>query len=334
MAKAQRKEEESPVTWLEGELRETKARLHKVESELDQALKQVWSMGADVRRLSESLSVSGSSAATLSTVREELRQVHGQVSKLLDRHATLAHRTDEVVRQRQAEGGREAQDMAALTKQIDAASRGVQQFENRMQALEEVARHSEEGVAGERLVGQTLERHLEDLANRLSRTHEATLRLDQETTRAAAELERLDKVDAVIDERTSLVIEQAKRAGERIDKLERVAEFPEEARELLKRANFEREQLSLRLVAIEKIATEVSERTQEFVQGLARLDHRSQAQGAQLVELAGQLRDLSDHTRSQLKWTFQILLRQRRRQLETLSQEIKELSQGELHSAD
>ena len=47
------KEPDSPVDWLENELRETKARLHKVEGELEQALKQVWSMETDVKRLTE-----------------------------------------------------------------------------------------------------------------------------------------------------------------------------------------------------------------------------------------------------------------------------------------
>src|SRR5437867_1233160 len=40
--KAGDQEPESLVDWLENELRESKARLHKVEGELDQALKQVW----------------------------------------------------------------------------------------------------------------------------------------------------------------------------------------------------------------------------------------------------------------------------------------------------
>ena len=49
--KTRDQEPEGPVEWLENELRDTKARLHKVEGELEQALKQLWSMEADVRRL-------------------------------------------------------------------------------------------------------------------------------------------------------------------------------------------------------------------------------------------------------------------------------------------
>ena len=55
--KTRDQEPEGPVEWLENELRDTKARLHKVEGELEQALKQLWSMEAGVRRLTEASSV-------------------------------------------------------------------------------------------------------------------------------------------------------------------------------------------------------------------------------------------------------------------------------------
>src|SRR3989304_7858634 len=90
--KTQGQEPESPVEWLESELRETKARLHKVEGELEQALKQVWSMEADVKRLTEASSVSGSTSAALAALREDVRQLHSQMGKVQDRHSALGNR--------------------------------------------------------------------------------------------------------------------------------------------------------------------------------------------------------------------------------------------------
>jgi hypothetical protein len=52
------------------------------------------------------------------------------------------------------------------------------------------------------------------------------------------------------------------------------------------------------------------------------------------MDISGQLNELADQTRGQIKRAFQLLLRQRRRQSETLAQEIKELSQGELRGGD
>lgn len=334
VAKPHRREPESPITWLESELRDAKSRLHKVERELEQALKQVWSMEADIRRFSETLSVSGSATATLSALREEMRQVHGQLSKLHDRQSTLANRSEEVVRQRHAEGARDRQDIGTLAKQFDGLSRAISQYDGRIQGLEEAVRHAEEEVAGERLDSRGLERSLGELSTRSARTNEATLRIDQEVAHIISDMEKLRIEDAAVADRLTLLIEQMRRLDERVDKLEEIAPFPEEARELLKRANFEREQLAQRTAAIEKLSNDVAERLQEFLHGLARLDERTKTQGGELLSLATQLHELTEQTRTQLKRVFQTFLRQRRRQSETLTQEIKELSEGELHSWD
>src|SRR5437870_13139206 len=116
--KARDQEPESAVEWLENELRETKARLHKVEGELDQALKQVWSLEADVRRVAEAFSVSGSASAALAALREDVRQLYSQMGKTQDRHSALANRTEEILRQRQTASGRDRQDLGELGRQV------------------------------------------------------------------------------------------------------------------------------------------------------------------------------------------------------------------------
>jgi len=332
--KTQGQESESPVEWLENELRETKARLHKVESELEQALKQVWSMEADVKRLTEAFSTSGSSSAALIALREGVRQLDSQMGKLQDRQTALANRTDEVLRQRQTETGRDRQELSELSRQVVSLIKNIEHYENRALSIEEAARRVEETVAGGRLTDQSLERQMEEISTRTGRAHEATLRIEQDIARVGPELEKLAKVDDAQTERLQVMQEQLRRLAERTDKLESISAFPEEARELLQRANFEREQLSGRILQIERLSSEVTERLNEFLQSIARLDQRSQTQAADLLALTGELNEVADHTKSQLKRVFQSLLRQRRRQHEALAQEIKELSQGEVQGGD
>jgi len=332
--KARDQEPESAVEWLENELRDTKARVHKVEGELDQALKQVWSLEADVRRVAEAFSVSGSASAALAALREDVRQIHSQIGKIQDRHSALANRTDEMFRQRQTETGRDRQELGELARHVAGLTKTIEHFEGRVQLLEEVSRRVEEGVAGGHLADQALERQLEDLSTRTTRAHEAALRIDQDLSRLASEVERTAKDEEAEVERARVLQEHIRRLGERMDKLESIAAFPEETRELLQRATFEREQLAQRLLLIERLSGEVTERLNEFLQSIARLDQRTQIHGAELVALTGQLGELSDFTRSQLKRASQVRLRQRRRQHEALAQEIKELSQDELQGGD
>jgi methyl-accepting chemotaxis protein len=332
--KTSQQEAEGPVEWLENELRDTKARLHKVEGELEQALKQLWSMEAELRRLTESSNVSGSVSATLAGLREDVRQLHGQMGKLEDKQSAVTNRTEELLRQRQAESGRDRQDLGALSRDVAAMAKNIEHYESRAQAVEETSRRTEEAAAGGRLSVQSFERQLEDLSTRTARAHEAAMRIEHDVARIGPELEKLAKDDAAQMERLQLAQEHARRLTERVDKLEAIAAFPEEARELLQRANFEREQLSQRLLQTERIAGEVTDRLQEFLQGTARLDQRTQTQAAELLEITSQLNELSDQTRSQQKRVLQVLLRQRRRQSEAIAQEIKELSQGDLQSGD
>ena len=175
---------------------------------------------------------------------------------------------------------------------------------------------------------------MEDLSTRTTRAHEAALRIDQDLARLASEVEKTAKDDDAAVERSRVIQEHVRRLSERIDKLESIAAFPEEARELLQRATFEREQLAQRLLPIERLSADVSGRLHEFLQTVARLDQRTQAHGAELVDLSGQLSELASFTRAQLKRVSQLQLRQRRRQHEALGQEIKELSQDELQGGD
>jgi len=334
VTRAKRDQPEHAADWIENELRETKARLHKVEGELAQALKQTYSLDADLRKLMEALSVSGSVEAALQAFREEVRQMRDQLARVQDRQAGINSRMEQMQNQRQAETGRDRQDIGLLVKQIENAARAIETTDGRIKGLEEVARHVEEEVAGNRLTNNAIERTVEELNTRSARTQEAANRLDQEFSRLNGAVEKLEGSEESLTDRMTLFLEQLRRVLERLDKIEQLTEFPAEAREALQRAAFERDQISQRTSQAEHVITEMIERVDEFVQGLARLDQRSQQHTSELMAQAGQIADLTDQVRAGLKKVYSVLLRQRRRATEAMNQEIKELTQGELHAAD
>ena len=334
MAKPKGQPPEGLSEWLENELRDTKARLHKVEGELEQALKHSWSLETEIRKIHEAMTVSGSAVGQLSSMREELRQVRDQVSKAQDRQAAIANRTDEVIRQRQADTGRDKQEMSILAKQIEGVARGVGQFDERMKALEEIVRRAEDGVGAVRLAGQAIERQFEDVAVRGQRSLEAAVRLEQDVARITGDVDALRKIDAELDDKIRLILEGTRRVAERLDKIDGLVNFPAEARELITRANSERDQLAQRIALSEKLGGELTEELQRLTHHVAKIDQRQQVQNAQIMDLMGRVGETSEQLQAQLKRVFQLLLRQRRRQMDTLAQEIKELGQGEHHGGD
>ena len=324
---------ESRLQWLDEELRQAKAALHKVEHELEQALNQIWNLDSGLRKLEESSGGSGGVAASLPGIQEEIRQLRSQTDKLQERQNSLAGRSEEIGRQQQADLERERQERAALLKQAEAAARSVGQFESRIQLLEESLRHVEESVAELRLSHQTLAREIEELTNRGARNLETALRLEHQIDSAAGEVEALHKRDGEIEDRLNLFEERVPRGEQRVEKFEQHLRLPLDIKEQLDRGRFERQQLAERLGKLEPCAGEFVERTAEVVQGLARLDQRTQGQAGRMMEIAQDLQQQRETVFDQIKKLVRTMERQRRRQAEALAQEIKELGRSEF-SAD
>lgn len=337
MARPQRRDQPEapgPNQWVEEQLQETKARLHKLENELEQALKHVWSMDSDVRTLTETISTSGSATVAVDKLREDTRQLSDQVNRLQDRQNALANRIEENLRSRQAEVGRDRQDLGALAKQLETLDREVRKYDSRIQSLEEAVRHTEDEISTIRLFDQGLERTITALSTKLERTDEVNNRLGEEAARVAGQLDRLEQEDTRVEERINLLTEQLRRHGERLGKLDDLAEFPQEVKDLFLRAAHERELLSQRLNVVDRLSAEASDLVKALKQSVALIEQRSQNQSAQLTEMSSRLQDLEEHTIAQLKKIVKVTLRQRRRQVEALNQEIKELTQGEPKSED
>ena len=266
--------------------------------------------------------------------REEVRELSAQLGKVQDRQGQLANRVEHVGKGRKAEAGRERYDVGMLAQQVESISRTIAQFDGRMKAFEDVARHIEEEVAGSHHTAEASERAMEDIQTKSARSHQATMRLDEEFSRFASEFQRLEASSETLADRLSLALEQLHKVMERQEQIEAVTGTQEEAKEALQSAAYEREQISHRMAGLEHIATEITERTDEFIKGLARLDQRSQNQASELMAMAARLEDLTAQTKQALRKVYQTFLRQRRRASEALNQEIKELTQGELHATD
>ena len=322
---------QSRLQWLDEELRQAKAGLHKVEHELEQALNQIWNLDGGLRKLEESIGDARGVAAALPGIQEDIRQLRSQGDRLRDRQNDLSVQSEEMGRQQQAELGRERQERASVLSQAEAAARSVGQFESRLRLLEDSQRRLEEAVAALRLAHETLTHGMEELSSRGARNLEAALRLEHQLDSQTAETEALQKRDGELEDRMSLYEEKIRQGEERVDKFEGHLSLPLEIKEQLDRSRFERQQISERLGKLEASANELLERTAEFVQGLARLDQRTQAQATHQLEMAEDLRRQRETVGDQLQRLVRVMERQRRRQAEALAQEIKELARSDFN---
>ncbi len=326
---------ESAVLWLEEELRQTKTQLRKAEHQVEQAASQAWEMGNTLRKAEETLAGLTTAVAAFPALQEELRQVKEMLSRIQDRQSQVVNRAEEAVRQRQADLERERQERGGLSKRLDAVEKVVDKYETRAQAIEEVARHLEEELANLHQGQVSLTRHLQELALKAGRNLEAINRLEHALDRLGAELESMHKQDELLAERINLQEQGLRRGEERLDQLERYLELPQDIKVQQDRARFEREQLSERVAALERLAEEIGERSKAYGHGISLMDQRTQSQASRLLVLAQELQDYGQQVGDQLRKVMQVLERQKRRQAEALHQEIKELKQSDLnHPSD
>lgn len=324
--------EQSRLQWLDEGLREAKGALHKVEHELEQALNQIWNLDSGLRKLAESVGDARGVADALPGIQEDIRQLRSQSDRLQDRQNDLSAQSEELIRQQQTELGHERQERASVLSQAEAAVRSVGQSESRLRLLEESQRRLEEALAALRLAQETLTHDMEELNSRGARNLEAALRLEHQLDSQAAETEALHKRDGELEDRMSLNEEKLRQGDERAGKFERSLSLPLDIKEQLDRSRFERQQISERLGKLEASTNELLERTAEFVQGLARLDQRTQAQASRHLEVAEDLRRQRETVGDQLQRLVRVMERQRRRQAEALAQEIKELARSDFDS--
>jgi hypothetical protein len=170
---------------------------------------------------------------------------------------------------------------------------------------------------------------MDEMTSRNSRNLEAALRVEQEVGRVSAEQDSLHQQALLLSERLSLLLAQLQRDEQRLEKLESYLDLPQEIKDQMNRGRFEREQMAERLAAIERSTGELLEQTQEFKEGVARLQVRSDHHGSALLAIAEELRQQRQAVSDQLKRLTRIMERQRRRQAESLAEEIKELSRSE-----
>jgi chromosome segregation ATPase len=336
-ARSTKRAEPDQVTsseWLEQELRETRARLQKVEGELAQALKKTYALEDNLRKVTESVGVTGSVENAVQAFREDVRQVRDQLSRMQDRQATITARMEQIQNQRQAELGRDREDLAAALKQIEAMTRVVEGYDARVKDLEETNRRLEDELSSTRSVRAAGERTLGEIAMRSTAMHEATLRLEQQTSHFATQIDALEQSDENLVDRMTLFLEQLRRVLERLDKLESYEEFQTYTQEALQKVGQDREIDIQRIGIAERLANDIADRMDEMSILLSRVDQKSQQNTAEIASLTAQMQDQADQIKAGLKKVYQTFLRQRRRASEAMNQEIKELTHGELHAGD
>ena len=315
------------VAWLQDQFHLLKAQLGKVQHQMDQT--QAMALDVSEKLGQQEAEVAGlvSQGSTIAPLQEEMRQLKDVLTRLQEQQGQVRTQLEEMVRQRMAEAERERVEVSDQHRRVQDLERQVEAWLDRQSGTEDAARRYREGITLANLRAEGMEQRLEALEGRASRNLEATNRIDQEISRIDAAIQGLEREDDLQAERARVALETARRVeaaveSERRD-LQALAHLSER-RELLK---VERQRLEDRLAQAEEEINELRGLLGRQEQLTSVLEGRTQGYLGRLEALR---EEILRHRQQFVEHLLQLSTGQerlKRRQIEELDREIKELKQ-------
>lgn len=317
----------STLAWLQDEVHLVKAQLAKIQHQMDQTQALVLDIVDKVRQGEAAVSALAGQMTSTSQFQEELRQVRDATARLQEQLAQGRSQVEEVVRQRLAEAERERVERSDLMRRLVESERDVETWRERQTGVEQAVRHAQEGVTLLTLRQENAEHRLESIEDKASRSVEASKRIDNELSRVEAALQELQREDEVQAERARVALEAARRLEGDLDGqkgfLDALARLDEKV-ELLRA---ERQRLDDRGSQHEETIEDLRGQMERQGQLLSLLDGRTQGLQGRVEALREDIHSSRQQITEHLKVLSYGQERVKRRQIDELEREIKELRQ-------
>ena len=318
------------VPWLEEEVRQAKALVHKLQQQVEQTTNQAWVLSQGLQKAEDVLAAVSAQLVALPQVQDEVRQLKEQVGRLHERLLASQGRMEETVRQQQTAMEREREERSASLRRFEGTEKLTQSYEGRVLAIEEGQRRVRDDIALLQKRAVELDKGLDEVAGKVARHGEAVKRLEQESGRVHAELDALAKQDSALSERLGLYGEQARRTEEQVGVIGADRVVRQEFADAQTHSRGEQQRLSERLKALEQTLDEMRQRAEDQGRALELLESKAATQMERVTLFQQQIRDHRQQVGEFLRKLTQFEERQKRRQLASLEQELKEIKQRDL----
>jgi chromosome segregation ATPase len=317
----------STLAWLQDELHLVKAQLAKLQHQMDQTQALVLDTSDKMRQAETSLGSLTSRVTDTSQFQEQVRQVKEVMGRLQEQLAQARGQVEEVVRQRVAESERERVERSDLMRRLVDIERDVEAWQERQSGTEQAARHAQEGVTLLTLRLDNADQRLGGAEEKAARVVEAANRIDNELSKVEAILQELRRDDETQAERARVALEAARRLEGDVDSLKGLRDAATRLDEKLELLRAERQRLDDRHSQLEETVDEMRGRIDHQGQLLSLLDGRTQGLQGRLDSLREDILRSREQLADHLKTLAAGQERIKRRQIQELEHEIKELRQ-------
>jgi chromosome segregation ATPase len=317
----------STLGWLQDELHTVKAQIAKIQHQMDQTQALALDTADKVRQGEAGLEALAGKMANTSQFQEDIRQINDVTARLQEQLAQGRSQVEEVVRQALSAGERERVERSDLLQRLVELEREVETWREQQSSADQAARHAQEGVTLVTMRQENAEHRLEGAEEKAARSVEATNRIDNEFSKVEAILQELRREDEVQAERARVALEAARRLEGKVDSQRGLREALNQLEEKVELLRAERQRLEDRGSRHEEALEEQRSELERQGQMLSILDGRTQALQARLDALREDIHTSRQQITDHLKTLSYGQERVKRRQIDQLEHEIRELRQ-------
>jgi chromosome segregation ATPase len=311
--------------WLEDELREAKLLILKQQQSLESANAQIWELTTALHKVEDVVAALAPRLEVLPEYDSQLRQLKDTVAGQHEQSLATEKGVLDLARLRQAESDRDRAVLNDLSHRLESAERAVSGTAPRFEALDEAGRRALESVAFVRQRLEELDRGTTALEGRLGRVVEATGRTDHEFTRLNAEIDTLRRQDETIAERVQVYTELIKRLEAQLSLVAADVAVKQDTLERIELHRLEVHRLEERLSVLEATGEDLRERDEFAARQMAVLEGRDKGLADRLTGLQAEFATYRTLVAEQFQRIHQSQERTKRRQIEEIEREIREM---------
>jgi chromosome segregation ATPase len=327
MVKEHVSESANGISWAQDQLYQLKAAVGSLEQQFGHLQSMVTQLNDSMRGVEASLREALAVAQLAPRLQEEVNHTVALVVQLQDQHAAANERLDALTRREHTDDSREEEQWTEVARTVEHLERQVAQWQDRQAGVDEVGRRFQEGLSLIRQQTQDMERRLEGTETRAARALEGANRAEHNLTQVDASILGLQRENENLSERVRVTSDVSHRLentmNEHLQDLQRVELLAERIE--LHRA--ERQRLEDRALHLEDELRDLLQRSEAEEQHRGRLITQQSALGSRLDALQEQLSEEKSAILEQLRKMTTSQERTKRRQVQELERELREMRQ-------
>jgi chromosome segregation ATPase len=311
--------------WLNDQVGALKASLARTQQQGEQTQAALLDLNEKLRDAEGRLREITARTMGLPVMQEQLRQLSGLLDRIQDAEVMIDTKFEMLERTSQEERTRDQSEKNDLYRRVQDLERRTEGMAERQGGMDDSSRRVHEEIARANIQYQSLTQRLDSVETRASRTLDALTRVEQTHGELEGAVRALRREDDAMAERVRLAHEVAARIEN--DLHERQEEYRElpliaERVELLRA---ERQRLEDRVSRAEESLADVAGRVERQEEGDARFDVRLKAHEGRLDQVHASTLEFRRTLNDQLLKLNQMIERMKRRQVEELERDVKDL---------